>query len=90
MACAKFFVGGIVQGVFFRASTCAQAQRLRLDGHAKNLSDGRVEVVVCGEAAALDELETWLRHGPPQARVDHVERMDADDWASITTGFRVL
>lgn len=79
MPVAKFFVSGKVQGVFFRASTRTEAVRLRLSGHARNLADGRVEVVAQGEAAALGELEAWLRQGPPRARVEEVRRIDFDE-----------
>lgn len=74
----RLLVSGKVQGVFFRASTREQAQRLKLRGHARNLPDGRVEVLVAGDPAAVDALAQWLSHGPPMARVDHVEREPAD------------
>lgn len=79
MAAARFLVSGKVQGVFFRASTREQAQRLGLGGHARNLPDGRVEVLAVGDADAIDELATWLRQGPPQARVEAVQREAAAD-----------
>lgn len=78
MGGARFHVSGLVQGVFFRASTQARARELGLSGHARNLADGRVEVVAGGDPAALDELERWLRRGPPGARVDAVEREPHD------------
>ncbi len=67
-----FLVAGQVQGVFFRASTREQALRLGLTGTVRNLPDGRVEVLACGSAAALDQLRDWLRLGPPLARVTAV------------------
>ncbi|MGH8091433.1 MAG: acylphosphatase [Rudaea sp.] len=78
MPCAKFNVRGRVQGVAFRAHAREQAQHLGLTGHAKNLPDGSVEVLACGDAVALDELESWLRRGPSAARVDAVARTNAD------------
>ena len=78
MPCAKFNVRGRVQGVFFRASTRNEAQRLGLTGYAKNLPDGSVEVLACGTLPALDELERWLHAGPPAARVDAVTREGSD------------
>ena len=78
MPCAKFIVSGRVQGVFFRASTRAEAVRLGLTGYAKNLPDGNVEVLACGEAAALDELQRWLHIGPPMARVERVQRTEIE------------
>ncbi|WP_242113069.1 acylphosphatase [Luteimonas aquatica] len=73
-AAARFHVAGKVQGVFFRASTREQALRLGLRGHARNLADGRVEVLAAGDAAAVEHLADWLRHGPSQARVDALTR----------------
>lgn len=83
MAAARFLVSGRVQGVFFRASTREQARRLGLSGSARNLADGRVEVIADGDAAAIEALAGWLRHGPPQARVEAVER---SDWQTPVAG----
>lgn len=74
MACARFLVSGRVQGVFFRAATRECALRLGIAGHATNLADGRVEVLAAGGDDALAELERWLHHGPPAARVAAVTR----------------
>ena len=76
-ACRRFFVSGRVQGVFFRASTAREAQRLDLRGWAKNLADGRVEVLAAGPPAALDALERWLHDGPPAAAVASVTAVPA-------------
>ncbi len=88
MPAARFLVGGKVQGVWFRASTREEALRLGLRGHARNLDDGRVEVLAIGDAAAIDALAEWLRHGPPLARVEQVERHPAGD-DDTAPGFRV-
>lgn len=91
MAAAQFIVRGKVQGVWFRASTRAQAERLGLCGHARNLADGCVEVIAIGEADAIDALERWLHVGPPLSRVDEVLRLPppadiSGHDASFTTG----
>jgi acylphosphatase len=78
MPAARFLVRGKVQGVFFRASTRDRALQLGLRGYARNLSDGRVEVLAEGDARALDALERWLHVGPPRAKVEAVERGDAE------------
>ena len=70
----RFLVSGRVQGVHFRAATREQALRLRLSGHARNLDDGRVEVLAAGEAQAVEAFAQWLEDGPPAARVAGVER----------------
>lgn len=74
--CKRFLVSGRVQGVFFRTSTQDTARRLGLCGFARNLADGRVEVVACGEPSRLAELEDWLWQGPPYARVSNVVSED--------------
>ncbi|MDX1404392.1 MAG: acylphosphatase [Woeseiaceae bacterium] len=76
MPCRQFIISGRVQGVFFRASTRDVALRLNLRGHAVNKPDGTVEVLACGEATALDELEQWLHEGPAHATVSAVEARD--------------
>lgn len=71
-------VSGRVQGVFFRASTRQRALELGCYGHARNLEDGRVEVLVAGEAAAMKTLVDWLWHGPPAAHVTDVQVQEVD------------
>lgn len=76
--CRCFLVSGRVQGVFFRASTREQALALGLDGYARNLPDGRVEVIACGTVAALASLRDWLHQGPRLAEVTAVEESAAE------------
>jgi acylphosphatase len=59
--------------VWYRASTQQQAQSLGLSGYAKNLADGRVEVVACGSESSVEALCQWLWHGPRHAEVTAVE-----------------
>lgn len=70
--CYRCLVDGQVQGVYFRGSAREQAERLGVTGYARNLPDGRVEVLACGAPAAVAALRSWLRSGPPQARVNAV------------------
>ena len=70
--CVRCLVSGRVQGVFFRASTREQALALGLCGEARNLPDGRVEVLACGDPRAVDQLRDWLRQGPPMAQVTNL------------------
>ncbi|HEX5050068.1 MAG TPA: acylphosphatase [Gammaproteobacteria bacterium] len=69
----RCLVSGRVQGVYYRAATAEVARSLELRGWAKNLPDGRVEVVAAGPTAKLVELAGWLWTGPPAARVDGVQ-----------------
>lgn len=69
----SLLVSGLVQGVYYRASTEAQAVRLGLNGYARNLPDGRVEIVAEGTQQQLQQLRNWCEVGPSAARVDSVE-----------------
>jgi acylphosphatase len=73
MECRLFRIEGRVQGVWFRESTRREAEPLGITGYARNLADGSVEVLACGEPDALDRLAQWLQNGPPLARVTRVE-----------------
>lgn len=66
------FVSGRVQGVWYRASTQTKAVELGLTGYAKNLADGRVEVIAFGERDQLLLLHAWLKIGPELAEVTEV------------------
>ena len=67
------FVSGLVQGVWYRMHTQAEAQRLGLAGWVRNLPDRRVEFVAEGAPADVEQLLHWARRGPPDARVDALE-----------------
>jgi acylphosphatase len=71
--CKQCFVSGKVQGVFYRDSTRRQAEKLQLTGYAKNLTDGRVEVLVCGQEASVEELCDWLWTGSDYSTVSDVQ-----------------
>jgi acylphosphatase len=62
-----------VQGVGYRFYTHNKALQLGLSGYARNLDDGRVEVLACGEEAAVTDLRNWLWKGPRWARVLDVQ-----------------
>lgn len=75
----RCFVSGRVQGVFFRATTASRARELGLGGYAKNLPDGRVEVLAVGEANAVDRLAQWLWQGSPMSEVTAVNCQSVDE-----------
>lgn len=71
--CVKCWVHGMVQGVGFRYSTQREGVKLGLTGYARNLEDGSVEVLACGDVEQVEKLLAWLKAGgPPSARVDKV------------------
>ena len=79
--CERYRVKGRVQGVFFRAATRDQARRLGLTGFIRNLPNGDVEVIACGNRDELHKLAAWLWQGPPRAAVIEVisESIEAQD-----------
>ena len=82
----RYVVAGLVQGVGFRWYVARHARGLGLAGYARNLADGRVEVVATGrDPATLARLEELLRAGPAHARVDSVEAQDQTDDPQIPT-----
>lgn len=76
---ARFVVSGAVQGVGYRYFVLHQAGLLGVSGWARNLPDGRVEVLAQGTSETLAALESALKRGPPHARVSGVERSQISD-----------
>nr|WP_261874735.1 acylphosphatase [Vibrio rarus] len=74
--CQKFVVSGRVQMVGFRYHTAHQGLKFGLTGYAKNLNDGRVEVMACGERQAIEALDEWLKVGPKTSTVADVVKIE--------------
>jgi acylphosphatase len=72
----RVFVTGLVQDVWFRASTAKQATRAGVDGWVRNLEDGRVEALFEGEPDAVNEAIDFCSRGPESARVDRIETLE--------------
>ena len=72
MVRAHLIVRGGVQGVFFRACTRDEAERLGVTGWVRNRPEGTVEVLLEGVEEEVDRIVEWCRQGPPIARVDEV------------------
>ena len=76
------WVHGQVQGVGFRWWTKSRARALGLTGSARNLADGRVEVIAEGPRAACEVLLTALKSGDTPGIVDTV----VDRWSVARGG----
>ncbi|HYL02210.1 MAG TPA: acylphosphatase [Steroidobacteraceae bacterium] len=83
-------MGGRVQGVFYRATAARRARELGIRGHARNLADGRVEVLACGEADAVTAFVSWLWIGSSACKVTSVEASDAPVDAQLPAGFHAV
>lgn len=81
-------VRGRVQGVSYRASARDEAVRLSLAGWVRNRSDGSVEMLVSGEAEAVEAMVDWAREGPAAAVVTQVEISAGD--APVGGDFEIL
>ena len=77
-------VSGRVQGVYYRGSARERARGAQLTGHARNLPDGRVEVLACGDEGAVLRFIEWLWEGPAAAKVLDVSietlELSAEEW----------
>lgn len=84
LALVQATVYGRVQGVFFRSFVSRQATQLGLTGYVHNLPDGEaVEVHAEGERKQLEELISYLKIGPPGAKVERVET----NWSEYTRNY---
>lgn len=86
----RFLVSGLVQGVGFRWFVARHARALGLAGYARNLPDGRVEVVVSGPDDALPALERLLRAGPANAQVEGLERSTDPEAVTRANSFDII
>jgi acylphosphatase len=87
MQCKKCLVDGRVQGVYYRATAARRAEELQLRGYARNLPDGRVELLACGEGEAVETFVRWLWIGSSASKVTSVEVSDAVAAADVPAGF---
>ncbi len=81
-------IEGRVQGVFFRASAEAEANRLGVKGWVRNRPEGSVELVAEGERENLDDLIAWCRRGPRHAEVERVQ-VDWEEFTGEFSSFRI-
>lgn len=85
----RLIIKGRVQGVWFRDSTRRQAIGLGVDGWVKNRTDGNVEAVVEGPEEKVGALVKWCHHGPPHAKVTHVD-VTREAWTGEFISFDII
>jgi acylphosphatase len=74
MGSYRYLVSGRVQGVGYRYFTLQAAESLGVAGFARNLPDGRVEVVAEASDDVLAAFEEKLREGPSFSSVSDLDR----------------
>lgn len=87
MICKKCLVSGRVQGVFYRGTAAQRARDLGVRGYARNLPDGRVEVLACGETQSVRTFVEWLWTGSSASKVTAVEVTDVPESHEAPAGF---
>lgn len=86
--CLRCTIFGKVQGVFYRANAKSQAKKLGITGWVRNLSDGNVEALICGDENALSAMQQWLSTGPLLARVTQIKIEESDE--IVSDEFRII
>ncbi|MCA1594127.1 MAG: acylphosphatase [Acidobacteria bacterium] len=74
----QFLISGEVQGVGFRFFAQRVAARHQVVGYARNLTDGRVEVLAEGSLESLEGFKHDLSAGPRSGRVEQVEEINVE------------
>ena len=81
-------IHGLVQGVFFRASTMQAANERNITGTVQNIPDGVVHIIAEGTEENMQSFIDWCKMGPPGAQVDNVEVTEGD--VITYSGFKIL
>ena len=82
-------VSGTVQGVGFRYFASRMARQLGINGYAKNLRDGRVEIYAIGTPTKLAAMRKELQRGPRSAVVSDVTEEDVPIQSKFESGFSI-
>jgi acylphosphatase len=82
------WIYGVVKGVFFRAQTKEEADKLGLNGCVRNTAEG-VEAVFEGDAEALKKILEFCKKGPPYSKVDKVVSKE-ENYTGEFKDFKIL
>ncbi|MEO8448068.1 MAG: acylphosphatase [bacterium] len=84
----KIIVKGLVQGVGYRYFCSKMAQEFNINGYAKNLADGSVEIEAVGSKSMMNEFISALKRGPVNSNVKLISVEDLP-YEEKFTGFRI-
>jgi acylphosphatase len=88
MKCLKITVKGMVQGVGFRYFCYEKANEFGINGYAKNLYNGDVEILAEGDEALLNEFVEAVKIGPRFSDVNSV-KVDEINYENRYNSFRI-
>lgn len=74
LICRIYYIRGRVQGVGFRSFVQRAAVEIGVQGYARNMDNGRVEVFAQGTAAQIEQLEGHLWQGPRWGEVRGIDK----------------
>ena len=74
----RLLISGKVQGVYFRKHTEEVANKNRVNGWVRNLSDGCVECLLEGDQSDIQTVIDWCKIGPNNAIVEKVDITDEE------------
>ena len=77
-----YLISGHVQGVGYRRFAEREAKKHGLKGSARNLRDGRVEILAAGEKLTLETFEAALSRGPMLSSVSEIAKREIGAEAS--------
>ena len=78
MNAKRLVIAGRVQGVGYRVWMLQKATALGLSGWVRNRADGKVEALIAGDMAAVEEMSRACRRGPRLAEVSSIDEEMAD------------
>ena len=86
----RWFVSGRVQKVGFRYYTMRRAVHHSIHGGARNLPDGRVEIIAIGAQEQLEAFFNDIQKGPPFAKVQTIDRKTITGEHPVWNEFDIL
>jgi acylphosphatase len=69
----RLYIEGVVQGVFFRNFVKENADEKNVKGFIRNLTDGRIEIFLEGDANDVNAMIEVCKEGPKHSQIKKVE-----------------
>jgi len=85
---SHLFISGRVQGVFFRRWSQINAEKFKVNGFVRNLSDKRVEMVLEGEKERVEKMINCAKRGPIFAKVEKID-INWEEYKGEFKGFEI-